>query len=146
MRGPVSGIAEGAVEVSPVRFGKSLWSLWASGAAKRTPNHAWQDNSVCCGRASREHVLDRVGATKVLHWRFCRLAQNGGHRGVPIRFRGAMPRDGAIMFRDLIGKLDMLRVRCEKCGRDGCYGLAKLLARNMNDPCGAKCPDLPKVL
>ena len=34
-----------------------------------------------------------------------------------------MPRDGAIIFSDLIGKLDMLRVTCEKCGRDGCYGL-----------------------
>jgi hypothetical protein len=27
-----------------------------------------------------------------------------------------MPRDGAIVFDDLIGKLDMLRVSCEKCG------------------------------
>ena len=34
----------------------------------------------------------------------------------------AMPRDGAIIFSDLIGKLDMLRVTCAKCGRDGCYG------------------------
>jgi hypothetical protein len=81
-----------------------------------------------------------------------------------------MPRDGAIIFSGLIGKLDLLRARCEKCGRDGCYGLAKLidkrgrdaklidwvdeltgdcpkkLTRNMNDPCGAKCPELPKVL
>jgi len=32
-----------------------------------------------------------------------------------------MPGDGAILFSDLIGKLDLLRVRCEKCGRDGCY-------------------------
>jgi hypothetical protein len=78
----------------------------------------------------------------------------------------AMPRDGAIVFRDLIGKLDLLRVSCDKCGRDGCYGLSRLIdsrgrngklgeltaecpkkiALNMNDPCGAKCPDLPKVL
>jgi len=29
-----------------------------------------------------------------------------------------MPRDGAIIFSDLIGKLDVLRVSCEKCGRD----------------------------
>ena len=74
-----------------------------------------------------------------------------------------MPRDGAIIFSDLIGKLDVLRVTCEKCGRDGCYGLNRLIekrgrdaklidwldeltaecpkkiARNMNDPCGAKC-------
>ncbi len=81
-----------------------------------------------------------------------------------------MPRDGAITFADLIGKLDMLRVACDKCGRDGCYGLNRLIERrgrdaklidwldeitadctkkcagNMNDPCGAKCPQLPKVL
>ena len=82
-----------------------------------------------------------------------------------------MPRDGAIIFADLIGKLDLLRVTCDKCGRDGCYGLPRLIERrgrdakliddwldeitadcakkragNMNDPCGAKCPQLPKVL
>ena len=81
-----------------------------------------------------------------------------------------MPRDGAILFGDLIGKLDMLRVSCDKCGRDGCYGLAKLIekrgrdgkvvdwldeltadcpkksALSWNDRCGAKCPQLPKVL
>jgi hypothetical protein len=72
-----------------------------------------------------------------------------------------MPRDGAIIFADLIGKLDMLRVACEN---DGCYGLNRLIERrgrdaklidwldeitadcakkraaNMNDPCGARCP------
>jgi hypothetical protein len=81
-----------------------------------------------------------------------------------------MPRDGAIIFSDLTGKLGLLRVSCEKCGRDGCYGLSRLInqrgcdakiidcldeltaecpkkiARNMNDPCGAKCPQLPQVL
>ena len=81
-----------------------------------------------------------------------------------------MPRDGAIIFSDLIGKLDLFRVRCEKCGRDGCDGLSRLIekrgrdgkvidwldeltadcpkkqARNMNDPCAAKCPQLAKVL
>jgi len=35
-----------------------------------------------------------------------------------------MPRDDAIIFGNLIGKLDMLRVAYDKCGRDGCYGLA----------------------
>ena len=30
-----------------------------------------------------------------------------------------MPRDGAIIFSDLVGKLDVLRVTYEKCGRDG---------------------------
>ena len=81
-----------------------------------------------------------------------------------------MPRDGAIIFADLIGKLDLLRVACDKCGRHGCYGLHRLIERrgrgaklidwldeltadcakkragNMNDPCGARCPALPKVL
>ena len=81
-----------------------------------------------------------------------------------------MPRDGAIIFSDLIGKLDMLRVSCSACGRDGSYGVARLIsergrdakvidwldeltsecpkkiARNMNDPCAARCPGLPKVL
>jgi len=28
-----------------------------------------------------------------------------------------MPRDGAIIFRDLIGKLDVLPIECAKCGR-----------------------------
>ena len=51
-----------------------------------------------------------------------------------------MPRDGAIVFGDLIGKLDMLRVSCEKCGRDGRYGLAKLIYKRGRDgklPTGA---------
>ena len=77
-----------------------------------------------------------------------------------------MPRNGAITFSDLIGKLDLLRVSCEKCGRDGCYGLRRLIAKrgrdgkltdwlgeltaecpkkiahNMNDPGGARYRDL----
>ena len=82
----------------------------------------------------------------------------------------AMPRDGAIILADLIGKLDVLYVHCSKCSRAGRYRVqdlieqrgrnAKLidwldeitadcpkkLAHNMNDPCGARFPDLPKVL
>ena len=80
----------------------------------------------------------------------------------------AVPRDGAIIFGDLIGKLDMLRVACETCGRNGRYrrliemrgrdakvidwldkltaGCPKKLARNLNDPCGARCQDLARVL
>jgi hypothetical protein len=81
-----------------------------------------------------------------------------------------MPRDGAIIFGDLIGKLDVLYVHCEKCTRAGRYRLDRLIeergrnaklidwldeitadcpkkiAHNMNDPCGARCPDLPRVL
>jgi hypothetical protein len=81
-----------------------------------------------------------------------------------------MPREGAIIFSDLIGKLDVLRIECAKCGRSGRYRLADLItrygrneklfafsadvtanctrtqARSDSDPCGANCPDLPKVL
>ena len=38
-----------------------------------------------------------------------------------------MPRDGAIIFSDLIGKLDVLRVACDKFGRAGRYRLARLI-------------------
>jgi hypothetical protein len=81
-----------------------------------------------------------------------------------------MPHDGAIIFSDLIGKLDVLRIEYAKCGRAGRYRLADLItrygrneklfaftaeitancarkhARSHSDPCGAICPDLPKVL
>jgi hypothetical protein len=81
-----------------------------------------------------------------------------------------MPRDGAIVFGDLIGKLDVLRVECAKCGGSGRYRLADLItrygrdeklfaftedvtanctrkqARSDSDPCGAICPDLPTVI
>jgi len=76
-----------------------------------------------------------------------------------------MPRE-AIIFGDLIGKLDMVRIECPKCGRSGRYRLADLLmrygrnekvfaftddvtancerkqARSDSDPCGAIFPDL----
>jgi hypothetical protein len=81
-----------------------------------------------------------------------------------------MPRDGAILFGDLIGKLDALNVACASCTRAGRYPLTRLindrgrdaklvdwldeitadcpkkLARNFSDQCGARCPDLPRVL
>ena len=80
-----------------------------------------------------------------------------------------MPRDGAIVFGDLVGKLDVLVVACEKCGRAGRYAVRRLVeergrngklidwkdeitadcprrvAQNYSDQCGAGCPDLPKV-
>jgi hypothetical protein len=40
-----------------------------------------------------------------------------------------MPRDGAIIFGDLIGKLDVLEVACDKCGRNGRYAVARLIER-----------------
>jgi len=81
-----------------------------------------------------------------------------------------MPRDGAIIFGDLTGKLDVLRVACDKSGRSGRYQVQRLIndrgrdgkivdwldqitadcpkksALNWSDRCGAKCPDLPKVM
>jgi hypothetical protein len=81
-----------------------------------------------------------------------------------------MPRDGTIIFRNLVGKLGALRIECPKCGQAGRYRLARLIAKycidaklfdwsdeitadcprkqakNLNDICGARCPDLPKVV
>ncbi len=44
-----------------------------------------------------------------------------------------MPRDGAIIFGDLVGKLDVLRVQCSRWGRSGRYHVAGLIER-----CGRK--------
>jgi hypothetical protein len=81
-----------------------------------------------------------------------------------------MPRDGAIIFSDLTGKLGTSRVVCEKCERAGNYRVARLIhergrdgkvidwldeitadcpkkiAHSMNDQCGARCPDLATVM
>ncbi len=81
-----------------------------------------------------------------------------------------MPRDGAIIFGDLTGKLDVVRVACDKCARAGRYRLNHLIEHhgreanlvdwlagiagdcpkrttvNWNDRCRAQCPDLPRVL
>jgi len=59
-----------------------------------------------------------------------------------------MPRDGAIIFGDLIGKLDVLRVACDKCEREGRYAVARLIeqrGRNAKvidwlDEITAECP------
>jgi hypothetical protein len=40
-----------------------------------------------------------------------------------------MPRDGAIIFGDLIAKLDVLHVACDKCGRKGRYAVVRLSKR-----------------
>lgn len=44
-----------------------------------------------------------------------------------------MPRDGAIIFSDLRGKLDVLRVAYDKRGRDGCYSLYRLISQRGRD-------------
>ena len=79
-----------------------------------------------------------------------------------------MPRDGAITFRDIFDKLDVITVQCDKCGRFGQYRVDRLImrygidakpfdwepeadcprkvARNEHDPCGARFPYLSKVV
>jgi hypothetical protein len=68
-----------------------------------------------------------------------------------------MPREGAIIFRDLVGRLDVLNVECAKCVRLGRYRLDRLIekygidaklfdwsdcprnqAKNLNDQCSAQ--------
>ena len=80
-----------------------------------------------------------------------------------------MPRDGSLTPRDLVEKLAVLRVECQTCGRSGRYRVTTLAksigwdgkltdwlydltkdcprkqSPGLSDPCGAKCPDLPKV-
>jgi hypothetical protein len=38
-----------------------------------------------------------------------------------------MPREGAIIFRDLVGKLRVLRIECDQCGRAGRYRVDRLI-------------------
>ena len=38
-----------------------------------------------------------------------------------------MPRDGSVTPRDLIGKLGLLHVVCDKCERGGRYRLASIV-------------------
>ena len=40
-----------------------------------------------------------------------------------------MPREDAIVFRDIVGKLDVLNVECDKCGRRGLYHFDRLIER-----------------
>jgi hypothetical protein len=80
-----------------------------------------------------------------------------------------MPRNGALIFGDITGKLDLLRIECAKCGRAGRYRVGRLIAArgadasliewrleltadcprriadNFNDQCAAVCPDLSRV-
>jgi hypothetical protein len=37
-----------------------------------------------------------------------------------------MPRDDSLTPRDLVGKLEVLRVECNKCGRSGSYRVTTL--------------------
>jgi hypothetical protein len=40
-----------------------------------------------------------------------------------------MPREGAIIFRDSVGRLDVLNVECAKCGLRDRYHLYRLIER-----------------
>ena len=81
-----------------------------------------------------------------------------------------MPRDGAIIFWRLGRQAGLLRITCHKCGRSGQYRVDRLIMRygidaklfdwsdeitadcprrhsgNLYDQCGARCPDLSKVV
>jgi hypothetical protein len=79
-------------------------------------------------------------------------------------------RDGEITVSDLVGKLEMLRVECYKCGRAGQYRISTLVdtigadgkiiewfhnltmttcwrkqANEYRDQCGARMPDLSRL-
>jgi hypothetical protein len=80
-----------------------------------------------------------------------------------------MPRDGGIIFRDLVGRTDYLEVVCEKCGTSGRYRVDRLVERygidnklfdwtdditrdcarkiagNYDDQCGCRCPTLVEL-
>jgi hypothetical protein len=76
---------------------------------------------------------------------------------------------GTVEFRDMVGRLTVLRVACDKCGQQGEHELEHLIERygpfgkidewskramvvdcprrlRMNDPCGSICPDLAKAV
>jgi hypothetical protein len=81
-----------------------------------------------------------------------------------------MPGAIGTTFGDLLGKLDVLRVECSKCGRFGRYPIGRLIEKrgrdvrildwldgltadcprkrtaSISDQCHARCPDLPKVV
>ena len=44
-----------------------------------------------------------------------------------------MPRDDAIIFSDLIGKLSALRIECATCSRAGQYWIARLIEQRGRD-------------
>jgi hypothetical protein len=78
-----------------------------------------------------------------------------------------MRHDLALTFGDLDGKVAMLEIVCEKCGRGGRYLVPRLverhgregrltdwighrkadcpLRRSMGDRCGLTCPDLLRI-
>jgi hypothetical protein len=39
-----------------------------------------------------------------------------------------VPRNGALIFRDIAGKLDLLQIECAQCGRAGRYRVGRPIA------------------
>jgi hypothetical protein len=81
-----------------------------------------------------------------------------------------MPARSYLIFADIEGKLDVLRVECTKCPRKGRYSVRRLIEKygrkanmmkwkeqlngdcprrdepSLHERCDLLCPDLPKVL
>jgi hypothetical protein len=70
------------------------------------------------------------------HWDFAaelllKAAETGKRRDVEAAGLAVvvMPREGAIILRDLLGKLNVLNVECDKCGRGARCRLDRLIER-----------------
>jgi hypothetical protein len=137
--------------------------LVARNAAGQTQRVVASYRPVCCTRSS---PAPHMASNSLV------ASPEEGGAGVCVETTDSdhMPRDGVIIFRDLVGKLTVLRITCDKCGRSGQYRLDRLImrygidaklfewsdeitadcprkqARNLNDQCGARCPDVPKVV
>ena len=57
---------------------------------------------------------------------FMRLSVDNPNPILDSSRRVNLPYDGSLTPRDLIEKLDVLRVECDKCGRSGCYRVITL--------------------
>jgi hypothetical protein len=51
-----------------------------------------------------------------------------GHHEFLLKIGGSMPREGATIFRDLVGKLEVLNIECDKCGRCAIAGVSFKIA------------------
>src|SRR5262249_25308891 len=94
-----------------------------------------------CGRVAAEGGADQRGIG---------YRDGDGANGARVASRGVvvMPRDGAITFRDIVRKLTVLRITCDKCGRSGQYRVDRLIMRygidaklfDWSDEITADCP------
>jgi hypothetical protein len=56
-----------------------------------------------------------------------RRAEQRSELGPPLRYLPPMPHNGALVFSDIAGNLDLLRIECAKCGRAGRYRVGRLI-------------------